>query len=1052
MISSGLNLMGFILPSFWLAQAPVIVPEPTEAVGEAAENAALVFSGPQFFSALIAGVVLAFAIQLLLTNFGVAVGISMAGGKSSDSDRTTDRTSEHHESLGRTIRKIGWAVGLGTLISVTIALFFASLLAVRLSLFVAPGAGAIVGLVIWATYFCLLVWISSTTVNSFIGSIINTATSGFQAIWGTAASVIGAKAASKQVIDTAEATVAAVRRELGAAIDPVSFRENLEDYLDRFRPPELDWHKIRSDFENLLKDPNLQELVTTEGGVTLDRQAFVNLISDRSDLSKRDVNRLADQLEAVWNKATSNVPKLPSKNALTQLGDYLMTATRDQLLGSDFAQKLEALVDEMRQQRKASHPSPLTQSLTSSLNALMGMVMGRTDLSDLDVEKIGSQIQKLQSQLGEQTNKLSTQVGLKEPPHKSAVQSDIENYLLNAYPWQLQRKNLNREFRDLLYDPLANPELMASELEQISRSDFVDLLAQKGLLTQTEIEVTANRLEQIRLEVLQVAREQHEQQCRLALLKDVEQFILNIPQATLLNPERLQAEFMPVLEAPDTDYDTLSSRLAMLDRQTLERLLLQQRGDITPEMVASIVPNLEATRDRVLQESHDWQNAIKAKGEQQWLKLQSYLRDTGKDELNPQAIEQDLKLLLHDPQAGAAALRSRASRFDRDTLVQLLSQRQDLSEQQINDILNTVERNWTRIRYAPQKLTGKALEQYNQVSTTLADYLRNTGKEELNPEGIQRDLRRLLQDPQAGATAIRQRLAMMDRDTLVQLLSQREDLSEEQINQVIDEVMGVIHSVVNAPRYLARRTQQQVQNFQSALADYLRSTERSELNPEGIQRDIRILLNDPRLGMETLQERLSQVDRDTLVALLSQREDMTEEEANRIIDNILSVRDRFVEQIRNIQYKVQDIIDGILDRIRAYLNGLERPELNYEGLTADLRQLFDDPQAGFEALRDRFSHVNRDTLIAVLSSREDISQADAERIVGSVERTRDRILQRAERIQQQAQLRLEQAKEQAQHQVEETRKAAAAASWWLFLTALISGIAAAGAGALGVVD
>lgn len=85
-----------------------------------------------------------------------------------------------------------------------------------------------------------------------------------------------------------------------------------------------------------------------------------------------------------------------------------------------------------------------------------------------------------------------------------------------------------------------------------------------------------------------------------------------------------------------------------------------------------------------------------------------------------------------------------------------------------------------------------------------------------------------------------------------------------------------------------------------------------------------------------------------------------------------------------------------------------------------------------------------------MSSRDDISQADAERIVSQIERTRDRALQRAERIQTEAAMRLENAKKQAAEQVEETRQAAATASWWLFLTALISAIASAGAGALGV--
>lgn len=1038
MFLSELNFTGLGLLHFGLAQIPT-----ADTTRETAENAALVFSGPQFFTALIAGVVLAFAIQLLLTNLGVAIGISMLGGgeKSSDSDTSSD--------FGSTIRQIRWTLGLGTLISVTISLFVASLLAVKLSLFVSPGSGAIVGLVIWATYFCLLVWASSTAIGSFIGSVISTATSGFQAIWGTAASVMGAKAVNKQVVETAEAAATAIRREIGAAIDPVSLRENLEDYLGSLRLPQLDWQRIRSDFEDLLNDPNLQEVFSSDNGLNVDRQTFVNLISDRSDLSKQDLNRLADQLEAAWKKTTQ---KFQKRDPLGEIADYLKTATREQLLGNDFGQKFGDLVDEMRLSRKSQNPSPLSQSISTGLNTLMGLVMGRTDLSDLDVEKIVAQFQQLKDQFSEQTDKLSTQVGLKEAPKLSAVRSDIENFLLNAYPWQLQSKNLNREFRDLLYDPLANPAIVARELEQISRSDFVELLRQKGLLTQSKIEETANLLEQIRLEVLHVAYDQQEQQRRLALFKDIEQFLFNTPQQDLLNPERLQANFLSVLEDSETDYDTLSSRLAILDYATFEKLLLHQRGDITPEMAANIVPQLQAARDRVLQESHDWQAAIKVKGEQQWLKLQSYLRDTGKDELNPQAIERELKLLLEDPQAGAAAIRARTSRFDRDTLIQLLSQRQDLSEQQVNEILDSVERTWSRIRHAPVELTGKALEQYNQTSTAIADYLRNTGKNELNPEGIQRDLRKLLEDPKAGATAIGQRLAMMDRDTLVKLVSQRKDLSEEQVNQVIDEVMGVLQNVVNAPRYLARRTQQQVQRFQDALADYLRSTERSELNPEGIQRDIRLLLNDPRLGMESLQERLSQFDRDSLVALLSQREDISEAEVNRIIDNILSVRDRFMQQVRSIQYKIQDIIDGILNRIRDYLNGLERPELNYEGVTHDIRQLFDDPQAGFEALHDRFSHLNRDTLIAVLSSREDISEADAERIINSIERTRDRILQRAERIQQQAQLRLEQAKEQAQRQVEETRKAAATASWWLFLTALISAIASAGAGALGVVD
>ncbi|MFM7423723.1 MAG: MFS transporter, partial [Elainella sp.] len=105
-------------------------------------------------------------------------------------------------------------------------------------------------------------------------------------------------------------------------------------------------------------------------------------------------------------------------------------------------------------------------------------------------------------------------------------------------------------------------------------------------------------------------------------------------------------------------------------------------------------------------------------------------------------------------------------------------------------------------------------------------------------------------------------------------------------------------------------------------------------------------------------------------------------------------------------------------------------------------------QAGFEALRSRLSQFDRGTLVALLSSREDISEADANRIIDQVENARTSVLQRAERIQTEAQRRLEAVKAQAQHQLEETRKAAATAAWWLFSTALVSGAAAVLGGTL----
>jgi nucleoid DNA-binding protein len=1016
---------------FWIAQLPA------ERTLVTPEDASLLYSGPQFFIALIAGVVLACAFQLLLTNLSVAAGLSYIGNQSHDS------SSSHSNSNSSPVRHIGRKVGTWTLITVTIAIFFACLLAVKLSLITSPGLGAIVGLVVWATYFSMLVWVSSTTVGSLVGSVVNTATSGFQAIVGTAAAAMGAKAASNQVVATAKAAAAAVGHELGTAIDPTSLRETVEDYIHSLKPPELDIKAMRGEFEKLLNDPELKA-IAGENLPKLDRQTLVDLVSSRSDLSKRDVNRIVDQLQDAWKQVGTQGQK---SDGIAQLIDYLKSANSGELLSDKLTSRVEKALGNLGGQNSGQNPTMMSQATTMAVNALMGIVLGRTDISDFDVQKVVGQLKAAKDKVSEQADRVKAQVK-GEPEPYSSIRADVENYLLNTYSWQMKPKTIERDFREVLYDPSADPGTVRRELEKLKPSDFSELLASRGVFTQTEIQQLTKALESIRLRVLDTVAFAEEQEKIRDLRWRVETYLKLTPKAEL-TAANIDREFKQILQDPDASYEQLQERLTPYNRDNFIQILRGREGFGFQE-VEQIVTELERTRDVVLADAKGLQEAAQVRLDNQWQKVQEYLRATGKTELNPEGIKRDFKTLLENPKAGLWALRYRASKFDRDTLVKLLSARKDLSEDQVNQLLDSAEESWHSAVSTPQKIAVKAKEQYDQTTAALADYLRNTGKEELNPEGIKRDLTKLLENPKEGALALRGRLSQVDRDTLVKLLSQREDLTEEQVNEIIDRVQENIAAIVKAPRRLARRMQMQAHDFQSALEDYLRNTGKDELNPEAIKRDLQLLLHDPKVGAYSLGERLSHIDRATVVSLLSQRPDISEEEANRIVDRVLAVRDEFAMQIQKIQERIQSVIDGILAKIRDYLNSLDRPELNYEGITRDVRKLFDDPQAGFDALRDRLSQFNRDTLVAIISSREDISAADANRLIDQIERSRNSVLQRAERLQHEAQLRLESIKLQAEKQAEETRKAAEVASWWLFFTALTSAAAAAGAGALAV--
>ncbi|HYX15815.1 MAG TPA: MFS transporter [Nostoc sp.] len=1022
--------------SNWLSLglAPIIVQDALTP-----EEASVLFSGPKFLVALLAGVLMAFAFQLLLTNFSVAVGIS-SWEIDSDSD-------DDSESLGSKIRSVQTKIGAWALLTVSIALFIACFLAVKLSLIESESLGAIIGVVIWATYFSLVIWFGSSAVGSFIGSIASTVTSGFQTLMGTATAGIGANAAKQQLVSTAEDITAAVRRELTSGFNAEDIRNTLQSSLGSLQLPKLDITEIRNQFDQLLKDTDLQSVANSDLLQNINRQTFVDLISSRTDFSQEDINRIADQFQGAWQQA------LNRSNPTEQVINLLKSATPEELNSEQLGERLQQLVIV----GGGNGNGIIKQAIQYGLSAAAPAVLERVNLSNIDVNKITNQLQKLKekvqdvdvNQITEQLKKFqdegSKQVSARLPiSPENTIKTDVEDYISNSFPWHFNRITLRDEFKELIYDVNADPTTVRRELEEINQEYFANLLKQRGDISEARVKEISEQMESDRSEVLETVKQAQAQEQGQDFRSSIEDYLRSTGKEEL-NPEGIERDFKKLVEDSEAGFEDLSSRFGQFDRDTFVQLL-QQRQDINEEEANNIVSQLESNRDNFLNRARELQEQAKGKADELRQRVEDYLRNTNKDELNPESIKREFKTLLDDPQAGISQLTSRLSQFDRDTLVQLLSQRQDLSEEQINQTLDQIEAVRDNILQVPQQ----AKEQYEKTTKAIAEYLRNTNLEELDPEGIKSDLEKLLDDPKAGALALRDRLSNVDRETLVKLVSQRGDLSQEQVNQIIDQAQDAIANIVRAPRRLAKRTAQQALDFEANLEEYLRNTNKEELNPEAIKRDLQLLLSSPRAGIGSLSDRASKFDRSTIVALLSQREDISQEEANRIVDQIESVRTSIVEQFQQIQQRVQSVLDGVFGKVRNYLNSLDRSELNYEGIKQDFAKVFDDPQAGFEALRDRLSQFDRDTLVAVISSREDISQEDANRIIDQIEGARDGVLQRAERIQQETQKRLKAIQQQAKKQAQESKKTVANAAWWLFGTALTSLAASAIAGAVAV--
>lgn len=998
------------------------------------EQVSLVFSGNKFIVALLAGTLMALAFQFLLTNFSLAVGILSLGN---------DAAGSESSSWSGTIRQVETKIGFWALITISMALFIACFLAVKLSLIESMLLGAIMGVVIWSTYFTLIVWLGSSTLGSLIGSFINTTNAGLQAILGTVTATIGSNAAKKQAVATAEEITDAVRRELTSGLDAESFQNTLQSSLKSLQIPEINLGDVRQQFAQILSDVDLASLGDGDLLKNINRETFIDLIGSQVNLSKQQINQIADQLEEVWKQV------IDRQNPTEQVINLLKSATPEELKSENLGERLQELVG--AKENGNGRNSLIKQGMQYGLGAAGTAVLNRVDFSDIDIEKITTQVQKLRDkiqdidveeithQLENIRDKTTAQISAKLPQQpENTIKADVEDYILNSLPWHFNRITIKDEFQEVIYDPQADPTTTRRELSEINQDDLRNWLKQRGDISEGRVTEITQQMDSIREEVLEIVQQAEVREKGEELRLGIENYLHSTSKAEL-NAEAIERDFSSLL----ADFTDLEIGLQAFDRDACLQLLLH-RQDLSETEADQIVSQLESICERVLNQEREGQAQAAETANELWQKIEEYLRNTKKDELNPEGIKREFGSLLEQPEVGINLIRDRLSHFNRDTVVKLLSQRQDLSESEVNRIFDQIQSVRDRILQVPQA----AAHQYEETTTALAEYLRNTNLEELNPEGIRGDLEKLLADPREGALAFRDRLSQIDRETLVKLLSQSQDLSEEQVNQRIDQVQEAISSIIKAPRRYASRAAQKVTDFETHLENYLRHTDKEELNPESIKRDLQLLLRDPQVGVGNLSDRLAKFDRSTIVALLSQREDISEEEANRIVDQIESVRDSIVSQLQQVQERVQSVIDGVFGKIRDYLNSLERPELNYESIQQDFAKLFDDPQAGFEALRDRLSQFDRDTLVAILSSREDMTPEDANRIINQIEAARDGVLQRGERIQQEVQKRLEAIQEQAKQQAEETKKIVANAAWWLFGTAVTSLCASAIAGAL----
>lgn len=217
-----------------------------------------------------------------------------------------------------------------------------------------------------------------------------------------------------------------------------------------------------------------------------------------------------------------------------------------------------------------------------------------------------------------------------------------------------------------------------------------------------------------------------------------------------------------------------------------------------------------------------------------------------------------------------------------------------------------------KIADATARMAGMSREDAEKYRHKVEDYLTRTGKEELNPEGIKRDIDKLVSDPKAGVDAILSRLDDIDRSTITSILAQRKDMDQEEAGRVVDMVAGTVSSLKS--RYQAPSETRAAAPSAGAgggagmmgrARDILDATDNPDITYEAIKSDFETMLHDPRAGASSLIRRLKSVDRDDISRMVTRSNpNMKEEDVQRTISKIEQTRDDMITRTQRMRDEV----------------------------------------------------------------------------------------------------------------------------------------------------
>jgi hypothetical protein len=453
--------------------------------------------------AIIAGFVLAVAFQLILTNLSVAAGLEAASTvtKSGKGKRQPSggKSAGEENTVNESIRMVSSAFGIWTLVTATIALFFASWLAAELSLTASATVGAVLGLVIWGLFYVAMMTIEVNALSSLVGSLIKLASSGLRSAYNATASMF-TKSDQTKAEETAASVISAVKEEIFGTTDGKDIKEQLQDYIKQIKPRDIDPREFAAGFAEMLNNTEVRAIV--QGDLNWDSETIYaqlrskgmeekgarKLASKSKDIismikeEKGKDKSLADKVIDTSMRA-AGMSSAEAEDNRKKFEDYLRRSGREELDPDSIKADLERLFTDpsgASKSLKEKFQHVDRQTISSALSANTDMPKEEIDRR---TDQVYSVIENIRSGAGE---------------FRESIINKMKDYLDSLDNPELRYDEVSSDVQKLFHDPKAGAEALMHRIKSVDRETLKHMLSYRKDISEEDAERIISRIEMAR--------------------------------------------------------------------------------------------------------------------------------------------------------------------------------------------------------------------------------------------------------------------------------------------------------------------------------------------------------------------------------------------------------------------------------------------------------------------------------------------------------------------------------------------------------------------------